>query len=209
MPRQADELLQAGRLRVRFTWRGDRYAHEICLLRGGAWECVLKSVEGTPDEAWPASPPFQSLHVAPRGEGRQVALLVGMAGKSHWSASVELDAAREQARFEVACRVPAAVQGGPQSCYEIPSADIDDLITFEHGSMLIHDAYDDARVGARIELDPQLAHGRLWRPDPTTIAIAPAFAAADTAQTVCWAYLAMAIADESPRADESPGRAGG
>ena len=197
MPSQADQLLQAGRLRVRFTWHGDRYAHEISLLRDGAWDCVLKSVEGTPDDAWPASPPLQSLHVEPRGDGRQVALLVGMAGKCHWSASVELDAAGEQARFEVACRVLATVRGELQSCYEVPSAGIDSLVTFEDGFVLIDDAYDDAQVGARIELDPQLADGRLWRPDPTKIVAGPAIAAAESAQTVRWAYVARAVDSRS------------
>jgi hypothetical protein len=189
MASHADERLEAGRLQVQFARRGDRYAHEICLRRGGAWVAVLSSVEGTPDDAWPHSPPLQSLHVERRADGRQVALLVGMAGKGHWSASVELDAAGEQARFEVACRVPTTVRGRLQSCYQVPGAEVDDLITLEDGFVLIHDAHDDAQIGAQIELDPQLARGRLWRPDPTTIAIAPTIAAAETAQTLRWAYV--------------------
>jgi hypothetical protein len=36
---------------------------------------------------------------------RDVALLVGMAGKSHWSLSVDIDADRGSIRFDAACRI--------------------------------------------------------------------------------------------------------
>jgi hypothetical protein len=40
-------------------------------------------------------------------DGRTFALLVGMAGASHWSASVEADPIRERIIFDVACRIKA------------------------------------------------------------------------------------------------------
>jgi hypothetical protein len=67
----------------------------------------LESLEGQPDDPWPASPALQSLHVEQRGGGIVVALLVGMAGSSHWSLSVEANAQLHRATFDVACRTRA------------------------------------------------------------------------------------------------------
>ncbi len=66
---------------------------------------LLESIEGTADQLWPSSPPFQEAHLEPRADGRQVVLLVGMAGSSHWSASVEIDPQTHTALFDVACRM--------------------------------------------------------------------------------------------------------
>ena len=100
-----DRILEAGELRVRFTWQGDRFAHEVSVLNDGSWQPALASVEGTPQDDWPPSPPFQSLHIEHREDGRTLALLVGMAGKSHWSASIEIDAEARAVLFDVACRL--------------------------------------------------------------------------------------------------------
>jgi len=72
---------------------------------------VFESIEGTPEEDWPPSPPLQELHLEARPDGKQLALLVGMAGTSHWSLSVEFDAAAGTAVFDVACRVKRAPGG--------------------------------------------------------------------------------------------------
>jgi hypothetical protein len=112
-----EQLLESDRLRVRFWLAEDRYAHEIWLAVAGEWMAVLASVEGSPSEDWPASPPFQSLHCAELGTANQSALLVGMAGKSHWSASIELDPAGDCARFDIACRVRGATAPGLSSTY--------------------------------------------------------------------------------------------
>jgi hypothetical protein len=109
-------ILEAGPLRIVFPWHVDRYAHEIWLRDGIDWIRVLASVEGSPEEAWPASPPFQSLEIADRA-ATPVALLVGMAGKSHWSASVEMDGRARLVRFEVACRVREGDVGTLGSTY--------------------------------------------------------------------------------------------
>ena len=50
---------------------------------------LLESIEGTATDDWPPSPPLQSLSIETLPDGRRVALLVGMAGRSHWSASIE------------------------------------------------------------------------------------------------------------------------
>lgn len=72
---------------------------------GPAVTWLLESIEGTPDDDWPPSPALQELHLEERPDGRRLALLVGMAGTSHWSLSVELDPVQRRALFDVACRV--------------------------------------------------------------------------------------------------------
>ena len=111
-------------LRVMFQRQADRCAHRIELIDGAKSFCLLTSVEGTSDQPWPPSPPLQQLSIEELSPGNRVALLLGMAGKSHWSASVECDPASSSLLFDVACRV----QQPPQrlgSCYraEVPLAD--------------------------------------------------------------------------------------
>jgi hypothetical protein len=104
----------AGRLRVAFEHVGDRFRHVIGLSSAGEFRPLIASVEGDASQAWPPSPPLQQLHVESRGEQGDVALLVGMAGRSHWSLSVEPcggpigDAVGFI--FDVACRSPEVPQ---------------------------------------------------------------------------------------------------
>lgn len=120
-----------GPLRVEFLPRGDRIAHTIYVVeRGdgggvgggdggggggdsaGVWRPLLHSVESEADAAWPESPPLQELHVEER-DGRSVALLVGRAGKSHWSASIGREFGQnggDALVFDVACRVSSRPQ---------------------------------------------------------------------------------------------------
>src|SRR5262245_46638593 len=81
------------RLRVDFFKLADRYGHRLSIVlvdEGGHEKLVplAESVEGTCDDPWPPSPPLQSLSIEKLAEGRTAALLVGMAGKCHWSASI-------------------------------------------------------------------------------------------------------------------------
>lgn len=100
---QADQILEADKLRVVFRQVADRWAHSIELLDGESFVPWLTSLEGKPDEDWPSSPPLQQLSCE-RHEGRPVLLLVGMAGKSHWSLSVDVEPQSGRATFDVACR---------------------------------------------------------------------------------------------------------
>jgi hypothetical protein len=102
-----EQVLEGGGLRIVFHRRGDRYGHTIEAIADGRVRAVLKSIEGDAAEPWPASPPFQQLHFEERPGGKRVALLVGMAGTSHWSASVEFDPLEGVAVFDVACRMRA------------------------------------------------------------------------------------------------------
>ena len=106
-------------LRVEFIRRSDRYAHTISIvdqLRGV--QPVLESAEGTATDDWPASPPLQNLSIEELAPGRRAALLVGMAGRNHWSASVEPVPGRAALVFDVACRT-ANDAGRLGSTYEL------------------------------------------------------------------------------------------
>ena len=92
-------------LRVAFVERADRLRHVISLIEPhGRSVDLLESIEGTPDDAWPASPPLQSFSIETLPDGRGVAFLVGMAGGSHWSASVEAAPDAQRLVFDIACR---------------------------------------------------------------------------------------------------------
>ena len=94
--------IENGGIVVEFFRSGDRVAHRVLLLG----EVVVESVEGTPFEDWPLSPPFQEVHFEERDPGGRIALLVGMAGRSHWSASVAAEG--DAIRWDIACRVREA-----------------------------------------------------------------------------------------------------
>jgi hypothetical protein len=96
--------IDCGDLRVVFDWRGDRYGHTVERWIESQWQPLLESVEGAPDDEWPPSPALQSLQIERRASG-PVALLVGMAGKSHWSASVSITADGQGFLFDVAARI--------------------------------------------------------------------------------------------------------
>jgi hypothetical protein len=92
-------------LRVEFQRRGDRFVHQVSRFFPDGTGGLLISQDGRPDETWPASPALQSLHLETRPSGVQFAMLIGMAGRSHWSMSVKADAQQNRLVFDVACRV--------------------------------------------------------------------------------------------------------
>ncbi len=112
-----ERVLQCGRLLLRFYWRGDRFAHAVSRADAPDAGPLLESLEGSASEAWPPSGPLQSLHLERQSGSSQVALLVGLAGKSHWSAAVELFPEQSRLRWDVACRVAAGTQGRLGSSY--------------------------------------------------------------------------------------------
>jgi hypothetical protein len=102
-----EAIIDGGGLRVVFSRVGDRIAHAIDWLDTTEFSPLLESIEGAPDEEWPASPPLQSLHLEERPDGRTLALLVGMAGRSHWSVSLDVNRAAAEVICDVACRAHA------------------------------------------------------------------------------------------------------
>ncbi len=100
-----EEALTALGLRVAFRRVADRYAHVIEAVRGSALVTIAESLEGTGETDWPPSPALQQLHFETRADGSRLALLVGRAGGSHWSLSVEAKPDSPRVTFDVACRL--------------------------------------------------------------------------------------------------------
>lgn len=103
-----DSLLTGSRdnlqLRIDFHRKMDRYRQSLWLVAGEREVCVLRTVEGTGQQAWPPSPPLQHLHQQQTPAGDVAVLGVGMAGTSHWSLAVEASADHPTLCCDVACR---------------------------------------------------------------------------------------------------------
>jgi len=102
---------QGNGLVLEFEKTADRYAHSIALRTNNSESNRLHSVEGNDTEAWPASPPCQQLSIEQQDAG-DVALLVGMAGKCHWSMSVQARVDKEAGpllEFDIACRLGTGI----------------------------------------------------------------------------------------------------
>jgi hypothetical protein len=184
--RQHDQLLACDKLRVRFAFVADRYAHEVHLADGADWRPLLRSVEGSPLETWPASPALQSLHIENRADGRQVALLVGMAGNSHWSASIELDPAAACARFDIACRVRAPSAAPLTSTYEfVPGVS---AVVFDDGTGSVSPLNEVDPVRAGIKFSPSRQGGVLDLVERRLKIVAVDDLASNEARTVQWGY---------------------
>jgi len=98
-------------LRVEFIWHGDRYSHVISVVtESGEQTPLLESIDGAEIDDWPPSPPLQTLRMEELPDGRRVALLIGMAGRSHWSASVETVLGNAELVFDIACKHPAGTR---------------------------------------------------------------------------------------------------
>jgi hypothetical protein len=83
---------------------------------------LLESIEGSGTDDWPPSPPLQSLHIESLPNGRRAALLVGMAGRSHWSASIETVKESAEILFDLACRHAATPKQIGSRYRALPSA---------------------------------------------------------------------------------------
>lgn len=179
-------LLESAQLRLDLWRVGDRFTHRV--YAAGADVLLLASWEGEPDEVWPSSPPLQELHLETRPGGRELALLVGMAGHSHWSLSAELDAAAETLTFDVACRVRG------------PSGSLGSRYRSER-----HWQWSPDRAAAfctagdqdyRLEVDRALAPpARLEFPTANLVSIEPdsADAGAVAPRTIRWRYVVSAL----------------
>lgn len=79
-------------LELTFWIEADRCAHRLAAIAGTQRVVLLESMEGAAVEPWPSSPPWQQVNGSSVYGGASRAnaiLLVGAAGSSHWSASVE------------------------------------------------------------------------------------------------------------------------
>lgn len=95
-----------GRLELSCRWLGDRFGHQVRWIRDTETVATLASCEGTADDPWPSSPPWQQIEPH---QDQPAWLTIGMAGWSHWSAAVHamdgtLDAGPEVV-WDIACRL--------------------------------------------------------------------------------------------------------
>ena len=137
--------LEVGRIRVEFLWNNDRWRH---LFHIDHKDC-LQSVEGDQiqagnnrlpiptgiSERWPASPVITEV-TPTEVMGHRALVAVGLAGRSHFSASLTASKAKKDSILvEVACRVFEAPGwlGSTYSCdgKEPP----DDLMTIKPGPL--------------------------------------------------------------------------
>jgi hypothetical protein len=150
LERQRETLTAVGPtgslLRVEFVWRGDRFGHSISLVASDRQAiALLESVEGTSGNSWPASPPFQSLRIEELSDGRPAALLVGSAGSSHWSASIETVVDEAKLVFDLACR-HAAHPEWLGSCYRLLSDAAKKLSINTQSGRITEDHSSDERI---------------------------------------------------------------
>ena len=95
--------LDCGILRIELQRIQDRWQHVIGVVRDSNFSALATSIEGASDDHWPASPALQELHVEQRGD-ETAAMLMGMAGTSHWSVSILGQPLMNRAVVDVACR---------------------------------------------------------------------------------------------------------
>lgn len=105
-PSRTPIVLSVASLAVRFTWAGDRWAHEVTRPgEGSIWRSVEASVDDGGDPRWPQSPAFVDVTRLGTGDGAPV-MAVGLAGRTHFSAVILADPAVSDAiRFDVAARL--------------------------------------------------------------------------------------------------------
>jgi hypothetical protein len=104
-PRQRPDIrIAAGDTVVVFSWAGDRWRHAVAAAGGFAAESVEGGGEGG-DDRWPASPPLVEVSLVEIA-GAAAILGVGLAGRSHFSASVvPHPQLADTLLFEIASRV--------------------------------------------------------------------------------------------------------
>jgi hypothetical protein len=93
-----------GQLSIAFHWRNDRYDHVIASINGAKNQSLFRSVNGSVDEDWPASPAIQQLSTETI-EDKPTVLGVGCCGTSHFSVSVQPATNPAAIRFEWAVRL--------------------------------------------------------------------------------------------------------
>jgi hypothetical protein len=99
--------LAAGATVVEFTRAGDRWRHEVRTGDGRVWQSVEGATATTGDPRWPASPVLTEVSLL-EVAGRPAILGLGLAGRSHFSMCVTIQAEiADTLLFETACRMNA------------------------------------------------------------------------------------------------------
>ena len=97
--------LASGSVEIAFMWAGDRWTHRITTRTAGTWQSVEGPRAEDGDPRWPASPVLVELSTLATAGGPAI-LGVGLAGRSHFSASiVPQPSTPDTLLFEIACRL--------------------------------------------------------------------------------------------------------
>lgn len=95
--------LTIGPATILFAWSADRWSHSVT-IGDHTWESVEGPRAEDGDDRWPASPVLVELSRIQTALGPAI-VGVGLAGRSHFSASITADpAVATHVRFEIACR---------------------------------------------------------------------------------------------------------
>lgn len=161
----------------------DRWSHQILLNDGQQLTVLLTSVEGNDQQTWPASAPLQDIshHDLPGGEA---VLGVGMAGKSHWSASVSV-VDNDAVFFDMACLIKqSAAAVGSQyragSGVNVASHGDDVLLEVGNKKIVIQPLRNEGQQTV-------LKHATVQQ-DATTVSIAPDIDLATVTGSVRWCF---------------------
>ncbi len=114
------QSIESGALTVEFFHLADRLGHRFVCREGGRRTCWLESIEGNALDHWPPSPALQEVYVETRPDGQRVAMSVGQAGSTHYSASFAQGDRSGSICVDVACRVKLAA-GRLASSYRMPA----------------------------------------------------------------------------------------
>ena len=90
-------------LRVEFVRLGPRWGHRILGVERQQTRSLLHSIEGDETDSFPPSPALQQIDLQQLGDVT-AAMLIGMAGRNHWSICVEARPATRSILWDVACR---------------------------------------------------------------------------------------------------------
>lgn len=152
-------------IRLLFDHHDDRWGHRWFLESGATTTELMRSLEGTPDQDWPSSPPLQevSRHSLDRGDAL---LCVGMAGKSHWSASfsVEPGSGADAVKSDLACLQKQLDQNAQLGSTYVLNPEISvrsnskQRVEFELNdqSRVVIEALEDSDFSTRIECSDQV-----------------------------------------------------
>ena len=187
-PVTIEALGAAGRgVAVEFVRCGDRYAHRVLVITPGGAVPLLESVEGTAADDWPPSPAWRQLSVEARDGGASIVFLVGMSGRSHWSASAAATAGpRPEVIFDVACRIQS-IAGAIGSRYRAQGQ-------VEAAGAFVRILDPATAAGLAIEPAGDAALATRVSSDGERIDIGPKREAAAPPATVCWGYRLTPLA---------------
>ena len=132
---------EVGRISVEFTWNNDRWHHCFRIDQKNCLHSVEKdgitqsNVERTAphgiSDTWPASPVITEV-TPTEAMGRQALVAIGLAGRSHFSASLTASETDEDSiLIEVACRAQEAPKWLGSTYYRYGKSPPDDLIVIQ------------------------------------------------------------------------------